>query len=331
MLTGKELGAAIATAIDLKIASGAISSKVEVAQAFGVKPPSIHDWIKRGTIGKEKLPLLWSYFSDVVGPDHWGMAEAVIRRPKDILILATEAENLGDKFRGINQSEFAKNFKVPGGPSMISQHIKGLSPISLEAALAYSKGFGCPLEEISPRLAAKHSAALAELAALGNTDPAAQAVIEQSEAAPAEGYVRLQHLSPRPTMGMGAVLDEPVRVVRHLDVLETWLMEEVGSSNYTKVKVLTAVGRSMMPTINDKDLVFIDVTHRTVDAPGIYVIDVAGRLLLKKAMIKANGTLVLRSDNATEYPDEETYDLGTYADEITVCGKVLAWWTLRKG
>lgn len=156
-------------------------------------------------------------------------------------------------------------------------------------------------------------------------------VLASDESQLANGYVRLQHLSPRPTMGHGAVLDEPVHVVRHLDVLERWIMEEVGSSNYAKVKVLTAVGRSMMPTINDKDLVFVDVSHRMVDAPGIYVIDVAGRLLLKKAMIKANGNLVLRSDNATEYPDEETYDLKTYADEITICGKVLAWWALRKG
>lgn len=211
---------------------------------------------------------------------------------------------------------------------MISQHVKGHRPISLEAALAYARGFGCSLEEISPRLAAKHAAALS---AIGNQEVVNATVIQQSDSLPSAGYVRLQHLSPKPSMGMGALMDEPVRVVRHLDVLESWLMEEVGSSNYTKVKVLTAVGRSMMPTINDKDLVFVDVTHRMVDAPGIYVIDVAGRLLLKKAMIKANGTLVLRSDNAAEYPDEEVYDLGTYADEITVCGKVLAWWALRKG
>lgn len=212
---------------------------------------------------------------------------------------------------------------------MVSQHLKGHRPISLEAALAYAKGFGCTLAEISPRLAANINVA---------TSLNKEAEVEQSTTVVntlidtiADGYVRLQHLSPRPTMGHGAVLDEPIHVVRHLDVLERWLREEVGSCNYTKVKVLTAVGRSMMPTISDKDLVFVDVSHRTVDAPGIYVIDVAGRLLLKKAMIKANGTLVLRSDNAAEYPDEEAYDLKTYFEEITVCGKVLAWWALRKG
>lgn len=239
-----------------------------------------------------------------------------------------EARRLSERFKGVKQAQFARDFNVPGGPSMISQHIKGHRPISLEAALAYAKGFGCSLEEISPRLAAKHAAATA---AISHKQERSLTVVENAEDSMPAGYVRLQHLSPKPTMGMGALLDEPVRVVRHLDVLESWLMEEVGSSSFTKVKVLTAVGRSMMPTINDKDLVFVDVTHRMVDAPGIYVIDVAGRLLLKKAMIKANGTLVLRSDNAAEYPDEEVYDLSTYADEITVCGKVLAWWTLRKG
>ena len=73
MLNGKELGQAIAQAIKLKKASGAISREVEVARHFGVKQPSLADWKKRGTISKEKLPELWRYFADVVGPEHWGM------------------------------------------------------------------------------------------------------------------------------------------------------------------------------------------------------------------------------------------------------------------
>lgn len=145
------------------------------------------------------------------------------------------------------------------------------------------------------------------------------------------GYVRLEHLSVQPRMGMGATVTEPVHLVRHLDVLEGWLRDEVGSIDARRVKVLTAVGRSMLPTIKDRDLVFVDVAHRHFDAPGIYVLDVAGRLLLKKVMIKADGTLVIRSDNTAEFPDEETYRLDQAANDVTLCGKVLAWWTLRKG
>ncbi|CAK0773291.1 Phage repressor protein [Gammaproteobacteria bacterium] len=75
MLNGVELGQAIARAIELKIASGAIKSKSEIALHFGIKTPSIYDWINKGSISKEKLPELWRYFSDVVGPEHWGLGD----------------------------------------------------------------------------------------------------------------------------------------------------------------------------------------------------------------------------------------------------------------
>lgn len=155
--------------------------------------------------------------------------------------------------------------------------------------------------------------------------------VVEAEQTPADGYVRLEHLSPTPQMGAGALMDEPAHVVRHLDVLEEWIREEVGSANPGRIKVLTAVGRSMVPTIQDRDLVFVDVGHRHFDVPGIYVIDVAGRLLLKKVMMQADGTVIIRSDNTVDFPDEERYPLALAADTITVCGKVMAWWTLRKG
>lgn len=73
MLTGAQLGKAIREAIKLKIDSGAARTKKEIADHFDVRPPSIHDWINRGTIDKGKLSELWRYFSDVVGPSHWGL------------------------------------------------------------------------------------------------------------------------------------------------------------------------------------------------------------------------------------------------------------------
>lgn len=72
----------------------------------------------------------------------------------------TDGERLQIKFdllkakTGMKKAEFARVFKVPGGASMISQHISGNRPISLDAMVAYAKGFACTLAEISPRLAA---------------------------------------------------------------------------------------------------------------------------------------------------------------------------------
>lgn len=72
-----------------------------------------------------------------------------------------EAKRLHNRFdklkteKGIGQAEFARTFGLPGGASMLSQHIKGRRPISLESAVVYARGFGVPLDEISPRLAAE--------------------------------------------------------------------------------------------------------------------------------------------------------------------------------
>jgi transcriptional regulator with XRE-family HTH domain len=69
MLTGKELGAAIESARKLKRIT-----KKALADHFNVKPPTVQDWVNRGTIDKARLPGLWAYFADVVPPEHWGLA-----------------------------------------------------------------------------------------------------------------------------------------------------------------------------------------------------------------------------------------------------------------
>lgn len=70
MLNKSELGSAIESA---RLKKGV--TKKAMADHFGVKPPSIQDWVKHGRIDKEHLPELFRYFSDVVGPDHWGLAQ----------------------------------------------------------------------------------------------------------------------------------------------------------------------------------------------------------------------------------------------------------------
>jgi|TARA_R110000782_G_C14819221_1_gene413898 hypothetical protein len=68
MLEGKDLGDAIEAARIKKDVS-----KKAMADHFGVKPPSIQDWVKHGRIKKDKLMELFKYFSDVAGPEHWGL------------------------------------------------------------------------------------------------------------------------------------------------------------------------------------------------------------------------------------------------------------------
>lgn len=75
-----------------------------------------------------------------------------------------EAERLRARFVGVNKAAFARDHGVPGGPSMLSQHLSGHRPINLAAATAYASGFGVPLHEISPRLANEVAASTTTLA-----------------------------------------------------------------------------------------------------------------------------------------------------------------------
>lgn len=234
-------------------------------------------------------------------------------------------KRLFDEKAGLSQKDFGSRWGI-GSPGMMSQYLTGKRSLGLAAAIKFAKGLGVEVYDISPTLAR-------QLPPATHASETSNAVVPASvaPAGPPDGYIRLEHLSPEPSMGHGAVVDGLEQVVQHLDVLERWVREEVGSVDTHRIKVLTAKGRSMWPAINHRDLVFVDVAQRAIDAPGIYVVDVAGRLLLKKALILSNGTLVLRSENQTEFPDEERYDLAREGDSITICGKVLAWWSLRKG
>lgn len=227
MLTGQDLGNAIKAALKKK----GMRQK-DLADHFGIKAPSVSDWLKYGRVSKEKIPALIQYFSDVVDLEYWGFTQEWI--------------NLFSASR------------------------------------------------------------------------------------PAEGYVRLEHMSPRPAMGIGALSFEPEHVIQFVDVLELWARENLGSISPSRIKVLTAVGQSMKPTIQDKDIVFVDTGCRNIDSPDVYVLNAGGRLILKRVRILSNGTIIVSSDNKTDYPDEERYSSDDATESLIVCGKAVAWWTLRK-
>lgn len=75
------------------------------------------------------------------------------------LIYVQEGEALKERFvklrkeKKISRQKFAEMYDCPGGDAMIYQHITGRRPISMNSALAYAKGFGVTLKEISQRLA----------------------------------------------------------------------------------------------------------------------------------------------------------------------------------
>jgi len=80
-----------------------------------------------------------------------------------------EAHRLKARFEKINRAKFAREQNLRGGQAMIYQHINGLRPISMEAALIYAKGLGVTLAEISPRLAQELNSAVKQVNANTST------------------------------------------------------------------------------------------------------------------------------------------------------------------
>lgn len=95
MLTGKALGQAVKEAIRLKGVS-----KMAVARHFNIKGPSIYDWINHGRVGKQHLTDLFAYFSDVVGPEHWGISSP--NQPSQLLEL--DADILASSIVSLKES-----------------------------------------------------------------------------------------------------------------------------------------------------------------------------------------------------------------------------------
>ena len=60
----------------------------------------------------------------------------------------------------------------------------------------------------------------------------------------------------------------------------------------------TAVGESMLPGIQDGDLLLLDATDNRFRAFGVYVLEIAGERLVKRVQPKLDGSLTLISDNA---------------------------------
>ena len=238
---------------------------------------------------------------------------------------ARKLRSIWDERKPATQAVFAEKYGI-GNQAAVGNFLAGRSALSLKAAVGFASGLNCEISDFSPRLAKVAAAVSATVP----YEEDGNLVMPAAQDAPPEGYIRLDHLPYQPSMGHGRaqVADH---IVQHIDVLESFVRQKVGSVSPERIKILTGVGTSMMPRIKDQDIVFVDIEHRWIDAPGYYVIDVGGLLLLKKAMILSTGVLILRSENIEEYPDEERHDLRKAAETITVCGKVLAWWTLMQG
>lgn len=139
-----------------------------------------------------------------------------------------------------------------------------------------------------------------------------------------EDYVELPRLRVAAGAGPGriAVPDGDEEPEQFLAAKASWL-RSIGV-NPARAEALTAVGDSMEPTIRDGDVLLVDRGVDRVVDNGIYVVVVAGAVVVKRLTLRTNGALVLRSDNERHaeevVPPSEVHDL-VIEGRVRWCGR----------
>jgi len=127
-------------------------------------------------------------------------------------------------------------------------------------------------------------------------------------------FVYLPHNSVRSSVGRGTVQSR--QIVDYLALKGEWLRRRIGI-DAKNLMLLEAVSDSMAPTIDEGDLVLVDLRDPRFRHDGVYVLRASGELSIKRIQRRPDGKLIIRNDNAAYEPTVVS------ADNVNVVGHVI--------
>lgn len=144
--------------------------------------------------------------------------------------------------------------------------------------------------------------------------------VEAKSSLQGEGYVALPRYDVRAAAGGGALVEQE-QVVDWIYFKQDWLRNTLGLGPQ-RLAIIEAVGDSMAPSINDGDLLLVDVGEPPLRGDGIYVIAVDDVLLVKRIAITLGGGLVISSDNPQYHATSQEVDRDSLG-EVRIIGRVV--------
>ena len=281
MLTGPELGAAIEAA---RIAKGV--SKKNLADDFSVKPPSIQGWVKNGRIDKSKLMDVIAYFSDVVGPEHWGLRPGFSYENLEVTSEDSSAQDSND------------------GRSLAS------SAADMVRQMLATKGKSLS-DDARARL----------LAAAEQSDSGNVIHVDFSRPGQVGDEVWIAHYDVRAAMGGGQIPHEYPEMLQDIRVSPKHLRDlGLTFKEHFHLKMITGWGQSMAPTIKDRDPLLVDITIREFTGDGIYLFSHDEMLYVKRLQKKGKDRFKMISDNKHHDPED------IRVDDTHILARVLYVW-----
>ncbi|MHC8408323.1 S24 family peptidase [Pseudomonas sp. TMB3-21] len=272
MLTGPELGAAIEAA---RIAKGV--SKKKLADDFSVKPPSIQGWVNNGRIDKSKLMDVIAYFSDVVGPEHWGLRAG--------FTYSNGTDELSGQAALVGAGHAAASSAAEKVREMLAG--KSLGEDRLQRILAIAEG---------------------------SEPEGIVSVLVNDAYRPGKvgDEVWIAHYDVRGALGDGEVAHDYPELLQDIRISPSHLRSMgVEFREHYHLKVITGWGQSMTPTIKHGDPCLVDISIKEFIGDGIYYFSYGGFQYIKRLQMKGKDKFKMISDNRKHKAEdifiEETY------------------------
>lgn len=141
----------------------------------------------------------------------------------------------------------------------------------------------------------------------------------------AEDEIAIPVIDMKGSCGYG-IVSPSVTLVRMFRATRAWLSARLmTSANLSALHIITADGDSMAPGIQSGDFAFIDTTQTRINADALYAVQYGGSIFIKRVMMKADGGVVLISDNE-RYPAQTIDD----PESLHVVGRVVLIFNVRE-
>jgi len=133
-----------------------------------------------------------------------------------------------------------------------------------------------------------------------------------------ENYIYVPKYDVQASAGHGTVIHSEL-IVDHLAFKLEWVKSRLGADPRA-LALITAVGDSMEPTIQENDLLLVNTKVDQVKDGCIYCINIQGDLMVKRIQRMLDGVLVIKSDNAAY---QQFTVSGDQAAALEIVGRVV--------
>lgn len=171
------------------------------------------------------------------------------------------------------------------------KELSEISGVSYEMARRYTLGTAKPRDEKMMRIAERLSVSPAYLD-YGVTDDSDR---------PEKGTVRIKQLDLHASAGHGYINQPFPTVISSIEIPEPRIYELFGRRTLDGIELINVDGDSMMPTLNPKDLLFVDRSVDHFNGDGVYVFNFEDSTFVKRLQKVKGRKLAVLSDNE-KYP-----------------------------